>query len=219
MPLNNTQLDNEYPPLYLSRYASGKSLPSGAVTAVSGTVSDANTAIRETAGHDPVNYDTDQRFQGDLFHRDNFLGEVIQRIINYLGQRGGFTFSLPKTSMLADTYITIGVLGDTQTSKDFDGWFVSAAQVVGATGVSVKIVNSSGTVVLSPVDVPAFTGTVANNGNIMTTELLSAATLASTLPLVSGIGLEVRVYNESGATADVSATVVMAPRVEAITPP
>lgn len=216
MPFNNTQLDNKFPPIWKSKYASGKTVGGVAATSVDGTVQSANTALRPTTGDDPANYDRKQRVEGDLFHRDLVVAEVLQTIINYLGQRTGFTFSSPSVLVPAGKHVVIGYIGNSQTSAvDYDAFFVAAASVYSssATSCGVRIVNNSGTIV----DIAASSG---NTGNIMQSYALSILAMTSgDMTVISGVGIEVQLYNESASTRTMAATIVLSPRTEAITPP
>lgn len=216
MPFNNTELDNKFPPIWKSKYGGSKSVGGVAIATIDGTVQSANTALRPTTGDDPSNYDRKQRVEGDLFHRDLVVADVLQTIINYLGQRTGFTFSSPSVLVPAGKHVVIGYIGNVQTSADdYDAFFLAAASVYSSSAAScgVRIVNSGGTIV----DIPAAAG---NTGDIMQSNALSIlAMVGGGMTVIDGVGIEVRLYNESASTRTMAATIVLAPRTEAITPP
>jgi len=135
MPLEIIALDTAYPPIWLQSYSTSKTL-GGVPVAVGGElnpsitpVTDDNSSLRKTDGHDYQNYLIRQRIEGDLFHRDMLIADALDRIINYLGQRTGLVFSIPEVLIAPTKTVTIGYLDDRATSLlAYTGLFITAAR-------------------------------------------------------------------------------------------
>jgi len=112
MSLALIELDTNYPPTWEGTEWS-------AITPVNANY----TKLRPTEGQDPVNYQTYQKSQGDLFHRDLALQQNIQKLADYLEQTNGMVISCPTTMLAPSTELDIGAL----YKGDFNFYKVVAA--------------------------------------------------------------------------------------------
>lgn len=129
MPLTLLQLDNTYPPIWLQNNSAGKTVGGVAATSVT-PYADANSSLKKTEGHDYQNYFVRQRVEGDLFHRDLLIVDLLKSILNYLGQRTGLLFNLPEAYVQDGGSIVLARLGS--ISPD-DGMYITAASCTGGT--------------------------------------------------------------------------------------
>ena len=189
MPLSLLQLDNQYPPIWLQDYSADKTISGEAVGDIDGTYVDSNSALRKTDGHDPQNYFIRQRIEGDLFHRDLLIVDLMKQILNYLGQRSGLLFNLPATYIQPYGSVVIADIG--LISPDA-AMYVTAVR---CTSPGVCIVTDGGG-----------DTTFSNGATIWTTGALDNLSRGS---IISGSSV-IKVYNDSASNATISGFIALA---------
>lgn len=198
------RLDNVYPPTWLN--PDGPTGWGGTTAEPGDPWIDSETAIRPPEGQDPVNYIQQQRWSGDLFHRDLFIQKAIRNLAKALTNRGIISLNLPSTRVLAGESVIIGSI---PVSESQLGYFLAASCVAGSsfqslTGVTLEVVDQATSTVLDESD--------TGSGIWKVDDPFSNNLPPSLFPANTG-GLIIRVTNGGAESVEVNALVVLTPNL------
>lgn len=185
MAIEKFPLNNQAPPTWSNADGSAPVPP--------GDVTETATKLRHIDNQDRLNYFTSQRYQGDLFYRDWRLDTQINGVIDYLATKTGLTYNLPLAEIHTGKYAVLA-----RFTVPFPNLICVAAQCTAEGGPSADVLIA---LVRVSDDFVYFSCTSA---------ALFAQDGATLVP--SGVEVELRVSNNSGAAQRVQASMVLQPR-------